>query len=124
MNELDVSALESLIDAYCTAWSEPDSVRRKQIIDAVWADAATYTDPNVELEGAEALAAHIDRVIARRPGACVIRTSAVDSHHNLARFLWKAMLPDGSSLVDGIDFAEISEAGKLRRIVGFFGSLA
>ena len=116
--------LEYLIDTYCTAWSEPDSVRRDQIIKSVWANDGTYTDPNVDVDGVEALSEHIGRVIARRPGAHVIRTSAVDRHHNLVRFLWKVVLPDGSSLVQGIDFAELSEAGNLRRIVGFFGPLA
>jgi len=33
-------------------------------------------------------------------------------------------LADGSTLPEGVDFAELSADGKLRRIVGFFGHCA
>jgi hypothetical protein len=44
-------------------------------------------------------------------------------HHAVARFTWKMVLADGTSLPEGIDFAEIGSDGKLTRIVGFFGQL-
>ena len=68
--------------------------------------------------------AHIERVLAGRPGAKVVRTSKVDIHHHVARFAWHVVLADGSSLPDGVDIAWISADGKtLERIIGFFGPL-
>lgn len=120
---MDAPALEQLIDTYCAAWSEADGVVRAGLLAGVWAEGATYTDPRAQVTGTDELAAHIGRVLASRPGARVIRTSTVDTHHGLARFAWRVVAADGTMLPEGIDFAEISAEGKLTRIVGFFGSL-
>ncbi len=121
---MDVPALERLIDAYCAAWSEANVAKRTRLLADVWAEGATYTDPRAHVTGTDELAAHIGRVLASRPGARVIRTSAVDTHHGLARFAWRVVEADGTMLPEGIDFAEMSAEGRLARIVGFFGSLA
>jgi hypothetical protein len=39
--------LDQLIDTYCAAWSDPDPMRRREILERVWADGATYTDLRV-----------------------------------------------------------------------------
>jgi hypothetical protein len=121
---MDIPALERLIDAYCAAWSETDGAVRARLLADVWTEAATYTDPRAQVTGTAELAAHIGRVLASRPGARVIRTSAVDTHHGLARFAWRVVEADGTMLPEGIDFAEVSAEGKLTRIVGFFGPMA
>lgn len=115
--------LDALIDTYCAAWSDPDARRRRDLLDSVWSEGATYTDPNVHAAGIDALLAHIDKVAARRPGARVVRTSRVDMHHNVARFAWRVVQADGKMLPEGIDFAETSGDGRITRIVGFFGPL-
>lgn len=116
--------LAELIDRYCAVWSEPDAARRKALLDALWCQGATYTDPRVHAEGAAALLAHISRVQASRPGSKVIRTSVIDFHHGIARFAWRAIRADGTSMVDGIDIAFISADGnRIERIIGFFGPL-
>ncbi len=120
----DIAGLEQLIDDYCAAWNEPDTVRRDTILKRVWAENATYTDPRANTRGIQELSAHISKIIASRPGAKIIRTSAVDSHHGLARFAWRVMQADGNLLPEGIDFVELSTGGKIQRVVGFFGSLA
>ena len=117
------TALAQIIDTYCAAWNELDPSRRRSILSSVWAPGATYTDPSVHAVGAEELLAHIAGAIARRPGAKVVRTSAVDAHHRLVRFAWRIVQADGSMLPEGIDFAEISTAGQIQRIMGFFGPL-
>ena len=54
------------------------------------------------------------------PGAKVVRTGAVDAHHDLARFEWHVVQPDGKVLRRGIDIAQLSTDGKIRRMMGFF----
>ena len=80
-------------------------------------------DPTVHVIGMAELVEHIGRVLKRYPGSRIVRTSAVDTHHSVARFGWKKVLADGSSLPEGIDFVEFSDAGAIQRVVGFFGSL-
>jgi hypothetical protein len=115
----------ALIDRYCAVWSDPSPEQRARLLAEVWAPGATYTDPSVHAAGEAALLAHIERVLARRPGAKVVRTSAVDLHHGIARFAWRMILADGTALPEGLDIAELTDDGaRIRRIVGFFGPLA
>jgi hypothetical protein len=117
-------AATQLIDRYCAAWSDPDPARRAELLAGTWTDESTYTDPTVHATGPAQLLAHIERVIARRPGAKVLRTSAVDVHHGIARFAWHVVQADGTCLPEGLDIAEFSPDGtRIRRIVGFFGPL-
>jgi hypothetical protein len=116
---------EQLIDRYCAAWTDSDPARRAALLEQVWADGATYTDPTVHAAGSAELLAHIARVQARRPGARVVRTSVLDVHHSSARFAWRAIDAHGTELVHGIDLALLSADGaKIERIIGFFGPLA
>lgn len=117
------STLCALVDAYCSVWSQPDPELRRQQLLPVWASNATYTDPTVHTTGFDELIEHIGKVLARRPGSRVERTSKVDGHHECARFAWHVVQADGTSLPEGIDFLEINDDGKIQRIVGFFGPL-
>jgi len=113
-----------LIDRYCLVWNEPDPSVRADLLASVWATGATYTDPSVHASGAAELLAHIATVRERRPGASVLRTSAVDIHHSLARFAWHVVQADGLTLPEGLDIAHISADGMhIERIIGFFGPL-
>jgi hypothetical protein len=113
-----------LIDRYCAAWSDPDAQRRAALLQQVWAEGATYTDPTVHAAGWAELLAHIDRVQARRPGGKVLRTSELDVHHGVVRFAWKAIDASGATLRAGIDLAFLSPDGaRIERILGFFGEL-
>lgn len=99
-------------------------MERERHLEAVWEQGATYTDPATSVTTLQELLTHIAGVQARRPGARVLRTSRVDVHHKLARFHWHVALADGTTLPEGIDFAELSDDGRrIKRIVGFFGPL-
>ncbi|MDR7224742.1 nuclear transport factor 2 family protein [Aminobacter aminovorans] len=118
------SDITSLIDRYCAVWNEPDEEQRKALLEAVWAERATYIDPRADTAGADALLAHIAKVRAGRPGAKIVRTTAVDLHHGVARFGWRVVEADGTPLPEGIDFVELAPDGKrIARIIGFFGPM-
>ena len=118
------SDVTSLIDRYCAVWNEPDAIRRKELLEAVWAERATYTDPRADTVGADELLAHIAKVRASRPGAKIVRTTAVDLHHGVARFGWRVVEADGTLVPEGIDFVELAPDGlRIARIIGFFGPM-
>jgi len=123
MNKPETHSWTALVDAYCDVWCEPDpNVRRRQLA-LVWAPGATYTDPTVHASNSDELLEHIAKVLARRPGAQVKRTSNVDEHHGCVRFAWHVVQADGTALPEGIDFLELASDGRIQRIVGFFGPL-
>jgi hypothetical protein len=114
---------DDVIAGYCAAWDEPNAERRMELLESVWAQGATYTDPTVHTEGLAALVRHIATVQARYPGSRLVMTSPLDTHHDVARFAWKKVLADGTSLPEGIDFVTFAPDGKLASVTGFFGPL-
>lgn len=122
--QIQSDALTELIDRYCAVWSEPSPTRRTELLARVWAKDATYTDPRVYAATSAELLAHIERVLAKRPGARILRTSTLDVHHGIGRFSWHVVQADGTALPDGLDIAEFSSDGqRISRIIGFFGPL-
>jgi hypothetical protein len=116
--------LTHLIDKYCASWSAVNADQRRTLLLSTLSDGATYTDPTVHAAGAEELLAHIAGIQTKHPGARILRTSNVDVHHGVARFAWKFVMPDGSSLPEGLDIAFLdAEQERITRIIGFFGLL-
>lgn len=116
----DIAFLKSCLQTYCSAWSEPDIVRRRDILYGVVAEEVHYTDPGVDLYGIGALIAYIDKAMAKEPGGRIVLDRVVDAHHQVLYFTWKRLSGDGSLVFDGIDYCELSSDLTLRRIVGFF----
>ena len=116
--------IEQVIDRYCEAWSTKEREKRAEIVNEVWAESGTYSDPRSDVRGREALVGLIDAANAQfPPGIEIKRTSAVDAHHNVARFAW-ALSGEGVA-IEGIDIAFVSDDGtRLERVIGFFGPLA
>lgn len=114
----------AIIDKYCEAWSDPNEARRAELLGDVWAPQGTYTDPTGHAEGTTGLLAHITGVMANFPGARILRTSALDEHHGVARFAWRLEQPAGEGLPEGLDIVFFSADGtKIERIIGFFGPI-
>ncbi|MFP8836297.1 hypothetical protein ACLIJR_18700 [Hydrogenophaga sp. XSHU_21] len=119
-----MNTIEHLIDTYCAGWATSTPEDRERLIRATLADDATYCDPKTNHLAIPDLLEHISGVQAKRPGAKVVRTSAVDVHHGFARFHWHVALPDGTTLLEGLDVLELSSDGKrIQRVLGFFGPL-
>ena len=109
-----------VIDAYMAAWNETDEGKRRQLLQIAWADNGTYTDPQSDMAGLEALVALIGGMHAQMPGARIDVASKTDLHHDKLRFAWKFASADGAMTVEGVDFGELAEDGRLRKIVGFW----
>jgi hypothetical protein len=114
---------EWLVATYAAAWHETDARARRALIEQCWAPAGTYTDPTATVTGREALCDHIAAFHERRPGHRILITSPIDGHASHVRFAWAMRAPDGSTVLDGMDYAEIDDEGRISRIVGFFGAL-
>jgi hypothetical protein len=113
--------LEEVVALYASAWNEPDAAARRRALEDAWADAGVYSDPTARVEGREALVTHIGGCQAQMPGARIVLTSGVDAHHDALRFTWTLRAGDGTTVTEGIDFGELADDGRLRRITGFFG---
>ena len=119
MTQISTDALTKMIDTYCSAWGEDDPARREALLQEVWAERATYTDPLGHVEGRQNLVAHIGALRQQFPGARIVRMSTVDHHNHCARFSWR-LESNGPPLPEGLDIVEFRD-GKIQSVVGFFG---
>jgi hypothetical protein len=54
------------------------------------------------------------------PGHTIEPTSGVDAHAHVFRFRWELRNADGVAL-EGMDYGDLAEDGRIAHIVGFFG---
>jgi len=116
-----MSNVAEVVALYAAAWNEPDAAARRRALERAWAEGGVYSDPTAHVEGRAALVAHIGGFHAQMPGARILVTSGVDEHHGAIRFTWALRTGDGTVVTEGIDFGELGDDGRLRRITGFFG---
>jgi hypothetical protein len=119
---MDHDKAAKIVTQYMAAWNEADTAARNALLEQCWADGGVYVDPNVQLNGRDALSRHIAKVQAGRPGARLELMSGIDHHHNVLRFLWTLVRADGTCGDTSIDFGEIGPDEKLVKMIGFFGS--
>ena len=125
----DRRSLDEALLAYAEAWNTPDEAKRRELLDKGLTDDCTYTDPAYEVRGKEELSDHIGRSLAGEAydglgaGARISLSSGADEHHGTFRFSWVLIDPKEQVLLEGMDFVELADDGRLRRITGFFGDL-
>jgi hypothetical protein len=115
--------LAQTIDAHLEAYCEPDPARRRELLQGAWIADGELLDPPLEGRGTDAIAGLVDVVLQHYPDHRFRRTTAVDAHHDHARYAWELVAPDGTVAVNGIDVARVDGEGRLVQVVGFFGDL-
>ena len=115
-----MSTFDELAERYIAAWNETDADARSAAVAALYTEDARYTDPLVDAEGREAIAATIGAVQAQFPGFSFRLAGPVDAHHDQARFSWE-LGPAGQpeAPIAGFDVAVRDDAGRLRSVFGF-----
>jgi hypothetical protein len=113
-----------LIDGHLQAYAEPDEGRRAEALARLWADDGSLIDSPFDATGHAAIAGMGGLLQQHYAGHTFLRSTAIDSHHGVARYGWDLIAPDGTVVLSGIDVADLTDGGRLRRVVGFFGPLA
>src|SRR3990172_2428561 len=114
--------LNEVIEAYTTAWNEPDEGKRRQLLEVAWADDGAYTDPQSDVAGREALVALIGGMHGQMPGSRIELASKGGAHHGKLRFNWRCVGGGGAPVIEGVDYGELASDGRLSKIVGFWGA--
>lgn len=115
--------LTTTVDTHLAGYAEPDQAKRLELLGSVWAPDGELIDPPFEGTGPTAIADLVDVVLQHYPAHHFERTTAVDAHHDYARYGWALVASDGTVSVQGYDVVQVGGDGKLARIVGFFGDL-
>ena len=118
-----MDTLNTTITTYLELLNETDADRRAALAEQVWVEDGRWTDPPFEADGRTAIVETVGGVQAQFPGHSFRQVSGVDMHHDLFRFAWELVAPDGTVTVTGIDVGQLAEDGRFRRITGFLGDL-
>jgi hypothetical protein len=118
-----MSDVQTVVDAYLEGLTQADPVHRSQLIRTAWTEDGRFVDPLFVVQGHTALDELSQGVIAQYPGHVFRRTSGIDMHHDLARYAFEFVAPDGTVVITGTDVGELAEDGRLQRITGFFGDI-
>jgi hypothetical protein len=119
----DTRSVTENIDMHLEAYALDDAARRDALVASAWNADGELLDPPLEGHGRAEISALADVVLTHYAGHKFVRTTAVDAHHGFARYGWDLSASDGTVAVSGIDVVQFDEAGKLLRVVGFFGPL-
>jgi SnoaL-like protein len=111
--------MQEIVERYIASWNETDPERRRKLVDELWADQASYTDPLAEVHGRDAIDALIAAAQAQFPGFVFTLAGPVDAHHHQARFTWGLGPADAEPVVIGFDVAVAAEDGRLGTVLGF-----
>lgn len=115
--------IDTVIDTNLTAYGNPDATSRQQQLAQVWAADGKLIDPPIDGAGLDGIDQMMAAVQSQFPGHSFRRTSGIDAHHGIARYSWELLGPEGNVALVGLDVAELTEDGKLAKIVGFMGEL-
>jgi hypothetical protein len=110
----------AIVQSYVVAWNTQDDTVRRRLLEQCWSGSGRYTDPVVDLHGRAAVAEHAAAFAQRWPGATIVVTWSMKPHNGMVCFGWRVAGAAGEILREGIDFGELAEDGRLRRVVGFF----
>jgi hypothetical protein len=112
--------MQEIVEKYLAAWNETDPAKRRALVDEVWAENGSYTDPLADVRGRAEIDGLIGAVQQQFPGFVFTLGGTVDAHHDQARFTWQ-LGPAGAAEapVVGFDVAVLDGAGQIGSVYGF-----
>jgi hypothetical protein len=120
---LAMADIQDIVDAYAAAWNEPDEDKRRELLEKAWADDGIHVDGERTIVGRDALMDLIGAFQARQPWARTEFTSKPEEQRGSLRITWALKRADGIAIAEGVDYGELAEDGRLRKIVSFLGLL-
>ncbi|MEW1909375.1 nuclear transport factor 2 family protein [Kitasatospora sp. NPDC085895] len=113
-----MSDLQQIVEQYIAVWNETDGEARRAVIETLWAEDGSYTDPLVDVAGRDGLDATVAAVQGQFPGF-VFTLGPVDAHHHVARFTWGLGPAGAEPLVEGFDVLALDGEGRIASVAGF-----
>jgi len=120
---------EPVLAAYASAWTQSSEEGVRRALSACWTESSTYVSPLTDVvHGVEGLTNLILDLPVMFPGASLDPTADPDVHHDVARLPWRmrstapirTLGRDYGHSLDGVDFVEFDDDGRIRRITAFF----
>jgi uncharacterized protein YndB with AHSA1/START domain len=112
--------VESTIDAWFTAWCEPDDAARRAALAAIASPGVRFGDRFSLVEGLDDLTPHIGGFHTFMSGMRIARTGPVRHCQGTVLAAWTATGKDGRELGKGTNVFEVSSTGQIVAVKGFW----
>lgn len=110
------------LEAMLAVWNSTDAAEKRRLTEKAMEHNVHFVDPNHNIIGREAFLNMVQQVQDRLPGAVYSRASKVDMQNNHCRYHWEIHM-NGELVTPGFDVAEVNDAGRIVKVIGFFGTL-
>ena len=117
-----MSAQVESLEKMMAVWNTTDAAEKASLVEAALEHNVHFVDPNHNIIGRQAFLDMVDQVQAQIPGASYTRASELDVQNNFYRYHW-AIHHNGELIMPGFDVTEVNDAGKIVKVIGFFGLL-
>lgn len=118
---IGITQAERCIDAYINIWNQSDQEQRRHMLAQVMTDDGEYQDPTIRTTNRIDLAIYIGKIQSKYINGTLVRTTAVNVHHDVGYFRWRMLRADAVPLPESSDFVRFSKDGRIRSVIGFFG---
>jgi hypothetical protein len=120
---MDQEELGNFIERYIAMWHEPDPVRRRERVLALWAEDAENCTRKFAIRGLDEILPRVTRAHEQYVSAqgCVFRSVGnADTHHGVVKFFWEMAPRDGGPIeARGLDIFVLREDGRIRALYQF-----
>lgn len=117
---MEAQAVAAIVDRYLSIWNEADADVRRTKIDQVFTPEATYIDPTIVANGADAINEYVANSQPNFTGM-LFSHEAILTHHDAVHFSWQVGPKGGRPVVSGFDFA-LLDGQQITQIYGFFNA--
>jgi hypothetical protein len=108
-----------ILDIWASAWSEPDSAKRRELLAQAAQPNCAYIDPHTNIVGHASISEYMQGFQASAPGARFVNKS-FKTHHDRCVLEWDMVDREGNVLSSGISAGMFSAQGRLLQMIGFF----
>lgn len=117
-----MSTHEASLEKMMRVWNTTNAAEKVELVEAALEHNVHFVDPNHNIIGRQPFLDMVDQVQAEIPGAVYARASELDVQNNFYRYHWAIHL-GGKLIMPGFDVTEVNDAGKIVKVIGFFGRL-
>jgi len=120
--------LDNFIERYLAMWHEPDPERRREIVEALWAEDAENKSRKFAFHGHAEIIPRVtrahDEYVASK--GFVFRSSGnTDAHNNVVKFFWEMVPRNGGPIeARGLDVFVLREDGRIGALYHFLEPLS
>jgi hypothetical protein len=108
----------AIAEAYIAVWNERSAPARKDKLASNWAGSAAYRDPQVRVEGLDAIDALISTVQERFPAFAFALKPTAGGYDDVVRLAWTLGPAGAEAPIEGSDVLVLAD-GKIKDVIGF-----